>query len=72
MLENLIQSKVFTLFISIVWGLGLATLFQKTCKGKNCKIIQYKGPDTDWLNNAVFNYGTSDCYKYKPILTQCS
>lgn len=71
MFENIIKSRSFVVIISVIWGLGLATLFQKTCKGRHCKIIQYKGPDNNWMNNAVFNYGTNKCYKYVPVINKC-
>ena len=70
-LQDFLKSRTCVVIISIIWGLGLATLFKKSCEGKKCNIIQYKGPDLNWINNSIFNYGTPNCYKYKPILNSC-
>ena len=34
MINNFLNSKNGRILISIVWGLGLAALFRKVCKGR--------------------------------------
>ena len=40
--KRLINTSLGKIIISIMLGLGLATLFRKVCKDKNC--ITFKGP----------------------------
>lgn len=47
--------------MSIVLGLGLASLFRKVCNDKNC--IQFKGPLVAEIDGKTFKHG-ENCYKY--------
>jgi len=71
MLTDILTSKYGKIVFSIIWGLGLAVLFKKTCEGKSCKIYKYVSPNIDEIKNKYYNYGTLDCYKYDPIITKC-
>jgi hypothetical protein len=54
--------------ISIILGFGLATMFKKVCKGKNCFVI--KGPNPREISQ--YYYKIADrCYKYTPEVTPC-
>jgi hypothetical protein len=50
------------MFISILLGLGLATLFRKVCKDKEC--IDFHGPVIHEIDGKIFQYG-DECYKFK-------
>ena len=54
--------------ISILLGLGLATLFRKACKGKNC--IAFFSPNAKKVENKVFKHG-GKCYSYDLETTSC-
>lgn len=56
------------IILSIVWGLGLAALFRKVCKGRDCIII--KGPKPEEMHNKVFKFDDK-CYLYKAQNTSC-
>jgi len=56
------------IIISIIWGLGLATLFRKVCKGRNCIVI--KAPDPDNIKNNIYAF-QNKCYKFHPEITSC-
>lgn len=71
MIEQIIKSRTGIIIISIIWGLGLSTLFRKTCQGRKCQVIVYNGPNPDEIKNTYYDYGTGDCYQYDPYLTQC-
>jgi len=72
MFKGFFESRTTIIILSIIWGLGLSTLFKKSCDGRACKIIQYKGPNIDWVNKSIFSYdGNTSCYKYTPILNEC-
>jgi len=55
--------------ISIILGFGLASLFRKVCKDRNC--IIFKAPPLDKVTNNTYAYGDK-CYTFKEKLTKCS
>ena len=59
--RRLFHSDVGKNIISIILGLGLATLFRKVCNDKNC--IQFNGPIIDDIEDKTFKHGDK-CYKY--------
>ena len=38
--DNMTKDKYGKIIISIIWGLGLAALFRRVCKGRNCIVIK--------------------------------
>jgi hypothetical protein len=63
-----LQSKEGQVIISIVLGLGLATMFRKACTGKSCIVI--KGPKIEEAQG--FQYRINDeCYKYTSYVVDC-
>jgi hypothetical protein len=71
MIEDFLKTKGSMIFISIIWGLGLATLFKRSCEGNNCKVIEYRGPA---ISNTEYSWkydGDDKCYKWQPYLTSC-
>jgi hypothetical protein len=71
MIDEIFKSRLGIIIISIIWGLGLSTLFRKACQGRKCQVIVYSGPDPKEISGTYYNYGTPDCYQYTPVLTQC-
>jgi hypothetical protein len=65
---DLFQDSKGKIILSIIWGLGLAALFRKVCKGRDCIII--KGPKPEEMNNKVFKFDDK-CYLYKAQNTSC-
>jgi hypothetical protein len=71
MFDTFLKTKVGIIIISIIWGLGLATLFKRSCNGNNCKVIEYRGPP---ITNKEYQWqydGDDKCYKWTPYLTTC-
>ena len=66
--NDIINDEKGKIIISIIWGLGLATLFRRACKGRNCIII--KGPKPSELEKKIFNFN-GQCYNYKAETTSC-
>ena len=58
--RRLITGTFGKTLISILLGLGLATLFRKVCKGRNCLVFQ--APKIDKIENQVFEFDDK-CYK---------
>ena len=68
-LQRLLHTELGQTFISILLGLGLATLFRKACTDKNC--LQFNGPIISEIENKVFKHDNK-CYKYNSYTTKCS
>lgn len=54
--------------ISVLLGLGIATLFRKVCNDKNC--IEFRGPPISAVENKIFHYDDR-CYTYQSRATSC-
>ena len=55
--------------ISIILGLGLASMFRKVCRNKGCVVI--KGPELSDVKDKVFKFDNK-CYQYEKISTSCN
>ena len=67
-MNKLLDSDFGQILISILWGLGLAAIFRKVCKGRNCIVIKAENPKK--IKNKIFKYENS-CYKYYPEAINC-
>ena len=61
-IKVLLNSPMGRIFISILLGLGLATMFRTVCEGKNC--IRFVGPVLSEVDGKIFKHGNK-CYKYE-------
>ena len=50
-LKRFFNTETGKIIISILLGLGLATLFRKTCEEKNC--VSFKAPDLEDIKNKI-------------------
>ena len=66
--KRLLYTPASKYIISIVLGFGLATLFRKVCKDRNC--ILFKAPEIEKIENSVYKYNNK-CYKFKPKAETC-
>ena len=66
--RRLIYSKFGKVVVSILLGLGLATLFRKVCNERNCMV--FKAPQLKEIKNKVFKFD-SKCYKYEENAQSC-
>jgi len=67
-LKRLLNTPLGKIFISILLGLGLATLFRKVCKDKNC--LDFKGPILGEIDGKIYKHGEK-CYEYNSISVPC-
>ena len=51
-LKRLVSSDFGVKMLSIILGLGLATLFRKVCKGRNCMV--FKGPPMKEVEKTIY------------------
>ena len=56
-LERLINSQTGKIGVSIILGLGLATLFRKACDDETC--LSFNGPVITDLEDKIYNMETN-------------
>ena len=56
------------IIISVLLGLGLATIFRQVCKGNSCIIVN--GPNPSEVQRNYYKLD-EDCYKYTPYYVKC-
>jgi len=67
-LAKFFHSETGKHMLSIILGLGIASLFRSVCKEKNC--IIFKAPPLEDLKDKVYKYNDK-CYKYNPVPVKC-
>jgi hypothetical protein len=67
--KRLLNTDIGQTFISILLGLGLATMFRKVCEGKNCLI--FNGPVINEIDGKIYKFGEY-CHKYKLNAVSCN
>lgn len=55
--------------ISIILGLGLASILRPACGGDDCIIV--KGPSLKEISKQIYKIDDK-CYSYKPLATHCA
>ena len=67
-LTKLLYNEFGKFLISIILGLGLASLFRKACKNRNC--LKFMAPPLDEITNNIYDY-SNKCYKFKEKTIKC-
>tara|TARA_B110000495_G_C22849876_1_gene495572 strand:- start:598 stop:837 length:240 start_codon:yes stop_codon:yes gene_type:complete len=67
--KRLIHTDIGRIIISILLGLGLATLFRKVCNDRSCMI--FKAPQLKKIKGQIFKYGKK-CYKFNEEIENCN
>lgn len=67
-LKRLLYTPIGVSIISILLGIGLATLFRQVCKDKNC--IIFHGPILDEISQKIYKFDER-CYKYEFEHAKC-
>lgn len=67
-IKRLINSPIGKIIISIILGLGLATIFRKACKDKNC--ITFNGPIISTVEGKIYKHGDK-CYNFSATSEKC-
>jgi len=67
-LSKFVHTESGKLFMSIILGLGLATLFRASCKGKNC--ILYNAPPLEEIKDKTYKINEK-CYKFNFNPVKC-
>ena len=67
-LKNIENNLFAKIIVSVIWGLGLAAIFRRACKGRSCIII--KSPDVKEFEKGVYDFNNK-CYTFKSKVTNC-
>jgi len=66
--ERLFRTEIGCIIVSALFGVSLAFMFQKVCKGNEC--IINKSPPQDEITNYVYQ-NDGEYYKYKIKVVEC-
>ena len=67
-IKRLLNTPMGKVLLSIILGLGIATIFREVCHGKNC--ITFNGPVISEIDGKIYKFG-EDCYKYQTKSAKC-
>ena len=67
-LNKLVKSTTGKYIMSILLGIGLASLFRSVCKGKNCGV--YRAPPLEEIEDKIYRFD-GKCYKFERISSKC-
>ena len=67
-LKKLLYSETGRTIISVLLGLGLASIFRFSCKNNNC--IIFKAPPIKKIRGKVFKFDNK-CYKFNEVAGKC-
>jgi hypothetical protein len=68
-LGKFVHTETGRTIMSILLGLGLASLFRTVCKDRNCLI--FHAPPLDEFKDKIYKTN-GKCVKYVPVQTKCS
>jgi len=67
--KRMLNTPIGQTLISILLGIGLATMFREVCEGKNC--IVFNGPVISEIDGKTYKYDDY-CYKYELASVKCN
>jgi hypothetical protein len=67
--KRLLTTPLGKILLSIILGLGLASLFRKVCTEKNC--IHFKGAAVKDVDGKIYMHDDK-CYKYTATSVKCN
>jgi hypothetical protein len=62
------KSPAGKILISIIWGIGIACLFFRTCKGRSC--ITIKAPRQKVVSGMIHHHNNS-CFEFHSKESEC-
>ena len=65
---KLINTQGGKYLISIVFGIGLACIFKKSCQTRNC--LKFIAPDINEIKSNVYKYNNK-CYTFSENAVSC-
>lgn len=70
-MNNILYTDRGRFILSVILGLGLASLFRKFCEGKNC--YKFIGPEQNNIRDKIFSFDSNnnECYIMREKSTKC-
>tara|TARA_Y100001970_G_scaffold288239_1_gene414994 strand:+ start:2709 stop:2978 length:270 start_codon:yes stop_codon:yes gene_type:complete len=70
-INNILYTERGRFILSVILGLGLASLFRNFCKGKDC--YDFIGPEQEAIRDQVFSFDSNnkDCYIMREHTSKC-
>jgi len=68
-LGKFVHTETGKIIMSILLGLGLASLFRTICKDNNCLV--FRAPPLDEIKDKIYK-NNGKCVKYVPVASKCS
>ena len=68
-LGKFLHSKTGKIIMSIILGFGLASIFRRVCKNKECLV--FHAPPLEEITNKIYK-SNGKCIKYKQVATKCN
>lgn len=65
---NIVRTKYGQILLSIILGIGLASIFRKTCKAAGC--FNFVSPSASNVEKNVYIHDGT-CYKFSPETVHC-
>lgn len=66
---NFFKSKTGIILVSILWGLGISSLFRKACTTRNCIVL--KAPNPNDIVKKIYQ-NKNQCYTFIPQSSTCN
>ena len=67
-ITNILKSYAGQIVISIILGLGISSMFRKSCNGENCRV--FKAPHSKNIKGKIFKKDDR-CYSVKEKNVTC-
>ncbi len=67
--RRLLNTDLGHIFISIMLGMGLATLFHRSCTGNKC--LEFNGPVISEVDGKIYKFNDY-CHKYEMNPVSCN
>ena len=67
--QRILYSDIGRIFISILLGLGLSTLFRKVCDKRECLV--FKAAPLENIKEKIFKFNNK-CYKFEDSAVTCN
>jgi len=68
-IKKYIQSESGIIIISILLGLGLASLFRKVCNNRQCLV--FNAIPFEQIKNKIYKFG-ENCYSFERVTETCN
>ena len=67
-IKKIFYNQFGAVLISIILGIGLASLFRKACKDRQC--IHFKGPPLKDIKDQIYKH-SDNCYTFHEQSIEC-